>query len=179
MVWRRGDASRELEKMQDNFLDKSDARWITIGVIGIICTIAKSLESYAIRHFMLALTLSIKRHCDAWKRVIKQLGRYQNAESAEENDRQRLEQIWTYYFEIRRCSQNINKQFGILMKFIHVSNMLVLAFFIARIVTSEHTTISFCLFLYEVALILLFSFTASRIALVVRSIYNTVTVKTA
>lgn len=145
---------------------------MTLGSLGILCTAARCMIGYAIRHFIVDLALSIKHHCDAWKSFIKRPDSMRNSPMLEETQRERLENVWIYYFEIRRTSQLINKYFGVAMKFIHVSNMLELAYFVAQVVQSEHTTITFFLSLYEVGLILLFSFIASRVSSVVRKSFT-------
>lgn len=164
LVWGRNEPQREITNMQTNILDNSDAVWIGLGIIGILCRIAKNMLDYATRHLMIILAISLKTHTDTLIAILKKSMIPLNVSPLTPSEALRQEITWNYYFHVRKSSQVINQCFGVLMKLTHACNLLTVVYFVLQIEMSQHTTISFCLYLYEVALILTFNFIASQVA---------------
>lgn len=160
LVWDMGNldiANNKTEMIL--FVNTPDAVWIGLGFIRIGARTAACLQDVAMRNLLLAISLSLLKHTVPLTKVFKMLGK-QLANYVQHGhghlNEEYFEEAWKYYFRLRKTSIEVNKAFAGLVKFIHMTNMLMLMYFMLTLVLKQQTPITFVLFLYEIVLVVLF-----------------------
>lgn len=174
LVWDMGQWDLANNKTDSLLFEHNpDAVWIGLGLLRIWGKIGASLQDFAMRNLLLAISLSLIKHTIPLSKVFKKLGNQLANEIQYGPGRINeihFEEAWKYYFRLRKVSAEINKTFSGLVKFIHMTNMLMLMYFMLTVVMKQQTPITFVLFLYDISMVVLFYIFGTMINDVVNSI---------
>lgn len=181
VVWELGEWDTSNNRTEQLlFGNTPDAAWISLGIVRMCGEAAAAFKEFAMRNLMVAIGASLIKHTLHLSTLLsllrpKLLASAQNGQT--ENNQEAFAKAWKYYFQIRQTSAEINKTFGGLAKCTHMTNMLMLMYFILTVISKQQTIISFILFLYDIALVALFYFIAMKIYDVVSGIGTMTLVK--
>lgn len=143
----------------------SSAQWSqSLGIFGIVVHACGSMQEYAMMNLLLAIGLSFRKFTNGFKRVIRGVKGRNPWGYPGLSGSPLMDKIWNFYQCVRTTSQEINNCYGQWMKSVHVNNILMLAFFILLCVTNEHTEVTFCSYLYKIAITLFTYYIATIIS---------------
>lgn len=176
VVWEKGMEEAGNNKTEQLlFVYTPDAAWIALGSLKLSGKVASQMERFAICNLMVALAVSLFKHTKPMIRVFKMLEcglALGVTDSQVKYDESQFEEAWKYYFRLRKTSVEMNRAFGGLIKCAHITNTFSFLFILVVTVFSEHTVITFVLFIYDVMLMLIFYTLATKVNQVVCYTYE-------